>query len=99
MTTPALAVAIRAKTRLSIDEVEKIAVERAPEFRKFEGLIQKYYLHDEKTDEIVGFYLWRSAKDLGEFQESELRATIAKAYQVEGDPRIEVFRVMMTLRD
>jgi len=36
---------------------------------------------------------------LNAYRESELRASIAAAYQATAEPRIEVFNVLKTLRD
>lgn len=77
----------------------RVMHERMPEFRAIEGLQQKYYLEDAESGEYAGLYLWRSPGDLAEFNESELRASIAEAYGVEGEPRIEVYSVLTPLRD
>jgi hypothetical protein len=77
----------------------KIVEERAPEFRALEGLQQKYYLQDPATGEIAGLYLWESPEALDAYRQSELRATIAEAYQAEGQPRVEVYTVVKTLRE
>jgi heme-degrading monooxygenase HmoA len=71
---------------------------RAPDFRALAGLQQKYYLQDAAAGEYAGLYLWQSPDDFAAYRDSELRASIAEAYQVEGEPRIEVYRVMKTLR-
>jgi quinol monooxygenase YgiN len=99
MSEPKLALLVRVKSRLQFDEVMKIVNERAPEFRALAGLQQKYYLEDAATGEMGGLYLWESQEALDAYRESELRASIAKAYQAEGEPRIEVFRVVKTLRE
>jgi heme-degrading monooxygenase HmoA len=99
MKQPALTLLVRFKSPLSLDEVMRIVEERAPEFRALEGLQQKYYLQDAATGEYAGLYLWESPEALTAFQESELRASIAQAYQVEGQPRIEAYRVLKKLRD
>lgn len=99
MTHPALILLVRFKSRLSLDEVTRVAEERAPEFRALGGLVQKYYLHDPESGEIGGLYLWDSPEALAEYRESELRASIADAYETEGEPRVDVLRVLMPLRD
>lgn len=99
MTAPALILLVRFKSRLPFDEVMRIVEERAPEFEALRGLQQKYYLQDATTGEIAGLYLWDSPEALDEYKHSELRATIAQAYQAEGEPRVEVYSVMKTLRD
>lgn len=71
----------------------------APGFQALAGLQQKYYLQDAATGEYAGLYLWQSPADFAAYKDSELRASIAAAYKVEGEPRVEVYRVMRTLRD
>lgn len=99
MGLPAVVVLVRFRSRLSLDEVTRIAAERADEFRELAGLEQKYYLYDEATDEYAGLYVWRSTGDLAAYQDSELRASIAEVYQVEGEPRVAVYRVVDVLHD
>lgn len=98
MPQPTIAVLVRFRSRLSIDEVLSTMRERAPAFRALEGLRQKYYLQDPTTGEYVGLYLWDSSEAFDAYRDSELRASIADAYQVEGEPRIEVFRMIEALR-
>ena len=99
MKKPEFTLHVRFRSKLPFDEVMKIVEERAPEFRALAGLQQKYYLQDPATGEIGGLYLWESQEALTAYRESELRASIAKAYQAEGEPRVEVYRVVKTLRD
>ena len=99
MKKPALVLLVRLKSSLSHDEVNRIVEERAPEFRALSGLQQKYYLQDTQTGEFAGLYLWESGECLESYRNSELRASIAKAYKAEGEPRIEVYRVFKTLRE
>jgi len=82
-----------------MEQVTRIMEERAPEFRALTGLQQKYYLHDPGTGEVAGLYLWESTEAFADYRDSELRATIARAYQAEGEPRIEVYQVLSALRD
>ena len=93
------AVLVRLKTELDRSEIERIMRERAPEFRALEGLEQKYYHKGSEAGEYGGFYLWRSLDDVAEYRESDLAATIAAAYQGVGEPSVEVFKVVMPLRD
>ena len=97
MTQPALVLLVRFRSKLTLDEVMRVAEERAPEFRALTGLQQKYYLQDSESGEYAGLYLWESPEALAEYRDSELRASIAAKYQVEGEPRVEVYRVMMPL--
>ena len=99
MTQPARVLLVRLRSSLPRDEILRIMRERMPEFRALEGLQQKYYLEDPESGEYMGLYLWRSPADLAEFSESDLRASIAAAYGVEGAPRVEVYSVLAALRD
>jgi heme-degrading monooxygenase HmoA len=99
MKTPSLVLLIKFKSPLSLEEVEKVVETRIGEFRALKGLQQKYYLQEPATGEFAGLYLWKSKEDFLSYRDSELRKTIAAAYQVEGEPRIEVFSVVRPLRD
>jgi len=99
MGQPAFIVRIRFKSSLSFDQATKVVEERAPEFEAITGLQQKYYLQDEVSGEYAGLYLWESPEALAEYRDSELRASIAKAYQAQGEPDVEVYRVFKVLRN
>ena len=99
MSQPALMLLVKFKSALSLEEVIKIADSRINEFRALKGLQQKYYLRDSATQEYAGLYLWESREDFLKYRDSELRKSIAKAYQVEGEPRIEVYSVFETLKE
>jgi heme-degrading monooxygenase HmoA len=99
MTQPALVLLVRFRSRLSLEEVIRISEERAPQFRALGGLQQKFYMQDSETGEVAGLYLWESPEALADYRDSDLRASIAAAYQAEGEPRVEVYRVLKHLRD
>jgi len=99
MKQPQLVLRVRLQSDLSFEDVVEIMEERAPEFEALPGLLQKYYLQDPVTGEYGGLYLWESPEALAAYRESDLRASIAKAYQATGEPDIEVFQVLKTLRD
>jgi heme-degrading monooxygenase HmoA len=85
---------------LSFEEVVKVAQERSADFAALEGLQQKYYLHETSSGDYAGLYLWKSPAALAEYRDSDLRASIAKAYHVlQGEPQVEVFKVVKSLRD
>jgi len=99
MSDASLILLVKFKSLLSLDEVSAVIDSRVDDFRKLKGLQQKYYLHEPATNEYAGLYLWKSNEDFLEYRDSELRATIASAYQTEGEPRIEVFNVVRPLRE
>ena len=98
MSQPVLVLLVKFKTPLTLEEVMDVAQSRIEEFRALPGLLQKYYLHELASGEIAGLYLWDSREAFDEYRDSELRKTIAAAYQAEGEPRIEVFDIIETLR-
>ena len=99
MSQPSLILLVKFKSQLSLKEVIKVIDSRIDEFKALKGLQQKYYLQEPATQEYAGLYLWESKEDFLAYRDSELRATIAKAYQTEGEPRIEVFNVVKPLRE
>ncbi|MEZ6010143.1 MAG: YdhR family protein [Planctomycetota bacterium] len=98
MKQPAMALHVRFRSKLPFEEMLRVLEERAPDFAALDGLIHKYYLHDPQTNEVAGFYLWESPEALAAYSKSELRASIAKAYQADGEPRIEAYQVIRSLR-
>ena len=99
MSHASLVLLVKFKSPLTLDEVSLVIDSRVDEFRKLKGLQQKYYLHEPATNEYAGLYLWESSEDFMVYRDSELRATIASAYQTEGEPRIEVFSILRPLRE
>lgn len=98
MSRPVLAMLVKFKSALSIEEITEVIHNRINEFRALEGLEQKYYLRDQATGEVGGLYIWRSEEDFTSYRNSALRATIAQAYQTQGEPSIELFDIVETLR-
>jgi quinol monooxygenase YgiN len=96
---PTTVLLIKFKTQMSEDELLRIAKDRANEFRALAGLVQKYYVRDKQTGEVGGLYLWDSPEALDEYRKSELRASIAAAYNTTGAPDIQVLDVLMVLRE
>ena len=99
MSQASLILLVKFKSALSLEEVSAVIDSRTDEFRELKGLQQKYYLHEPATDEYAGLYFWESNEDFLVYRDSELRATIASAYQTEGEPRIEVFNILKPLRE
>ena len=98
MAQPALIMFVRFKSALPFAELMEIANERADAFRALPGLLQKYYVQDPASGEVGGVYVWDSKESMEKYRDSDLRASIGAAYQVEGTPRVEVLRVEMPLR-
>ncbi len=62
-------------------------------------MIQKYYLSFPDSGEHGAVYLWESADALRAFSGSDLARTIPDAYQVDGDPQVEIADVALVLHD
>lgn len=99
MNQPALMLLVKFKSPLSLAEVTEVVNSRIDDFRALKGLRQKYYFEDTATGEYGGLYLWDSKEALTEYRESELRRSIGRAYRTEGEPRVETFKVLMSLRE
>ena len=99
MNQPELVLMVKFKSRLSFEDVMKIVDSRIDEFRALKGLTQKYYFQDPSNGEIGGIYIWNTKQDFLEYKDSELRASIAKAYQAVGEPRIELLNIVKLLRN
>lgn len=89
---------VKFKSTLSDSEVLKLYEQRAPQYLKLPGLLQKYYIKDKKTDEHGAVYLWDPRKSMQEFERSELSHSIPEAYKIVGQPRIEILDLVYTLR-
>ena len=89
---------VKFKSALSDSEVLRLYEQRAPQYRKLSGLIQKYYIKDKQTGEHGAVYLWDSMESMETFQQSELSRSIPEAYKIVGQPRIEVLDLVYTLR-
>ncbi len=87
------------KSGLSEEEADLVMHERAPLFREVVGLLQKYYLKDEKTGERGAVYIWESEAAMQAFRQTALAHTMSEVYRIEGDKRLELFDVMLVLHD
>lgn len=90
---------VRFKSGLPAGEVPEVFEARAPRYRAVAGLIQKIYLSFPDTGEHGAVYLWETAEAMQAFRTSDLARSIPHAYQIEGDPVIDVGEVELVLRD
>ena len=96
---PAIMLIVRGlRSALPPAEFERRYNERMPQFRDLPGLIQKYYAYDPSTGEWAGIYLWDSEESLTAYLASDLRKSIATAYELTEPPRIERFDLVDALR-
>lgn len=90
---------IKLKTGLAENELLSTAREREHYFKEIPGLLQKYYVKLGQAGQYGGVYVWDSKESLKAFQESELAASIPKAYKLTEAPDIEILDVLFQLRD
>ena len=90
---------VRVESGLPEEEMLAVAKERAPRFRELPGLIQKYYVKLGAPNQYGGIYIWDSMESLKAYRESELAATIAKAYKAVRPPEVEVLEGLFPLRE
>jgi heme-degrading monooxygenase HmoA len=89
---------VKFKSALSDSEVLERYDGRAPRYRAQPGLIQKYYIKDDQTDEHGAVYLWDSMKSMRDFEQSELARSIPETYKIVGKARVEIYSTVYTLR-
>lgn len=82
---------------MDFDAMWDICEERMPTFREVPGLVQKVYLWDDEAEEISGLYLFEDEQSLEAFLDSDLRASIPAAYDVQGTPDVRRWSVPGTL--
>lgn len=87
---------IRFKTRLSYNEVNQRFNDRADQYRKVPGLIQKYYVKFDEG-EYGGVYMWDSNESLNAWRNTNLSGTVAETYQIEGTASRQLAEVMLVL--
>jgi heme-degrading monooxygenase HmoA len=89
---------VRFRSKLEDDAVEAKFEERADQYRRVPGLVEKIYLRYRESGEYGAIYVWESDEALARFRESELARTIPEAYQVEAAPSSELADVSLVVR-
>jgi heme-degrading monooxygenase HmoA len=89
---------VRFRSKLEDDAVEAKFEERADQYRRVPGLVEKIYLRYRETGDYGAIYVWESDEALARFRESELARKIPEAYQVEAAPSSELADVSLVVR-
>lgn len=84
---------------LSHDEIERTMRRRAGKFREVEGLVQKYFVHDEGDDRYGAFFIFDSPDSRDAYFESDLSAGVGEAYAIEGGADVTTAHLMFPLRE
>lgn len=69
-------------------------------FRNVPGLIQKYYIAEEGTGALSGFYIFETKSDRAAFWDSDLATSIPARYGVIAETlRVEQYDMAIVLND
>ena len=80
------------------EAVYRLMDERVPAFRQVPGLLQKYFCRERATGKYAGVYLGDSEEALRRYRQADLARSTGVAYNVDGQPRSEMFEVLCPLR-
>jgi hypothetical protein len=91
---------VKFKTSLSGEQLGAVCQEDLEAFRQVPGLIQKYYLAEEKTGAINGLYIFETTEDRSCFWASGLAKSIPARYGIIPETlRVEEFEMLIVLND
>ncbi len=100
MTNSEAVLLVKFNSILSQEDLQKTCVEDLEVFRNVPGLIQKYYISEESTGAISGFYIFRNKKAREAFWNSELAKRIPARYGGIPDSfRVEQYEMAIVLND
>ena len=80
-------------TKLSEEEVLKIAENRKDQFQSVPGLIRKFWTRDEKTKVFQGIFEFESKEALNDYLKTDFAQSVAKTYQTIEPVSIQILRV------
>ncbi|WP_460219452.1 YdhR family protein [Psychroserpens sp. MEBiC05023] len=90
---------IKLKSNLPEEDLLSRAKEREPQFKKIQGLLQKYYVKIGQSGQYGGIYIWESQEALNAYRESNLAKSIPEAYEIIEAPSIEMMDILFQLRE
>ena len=91
--------AVKFRSKLETKELLSVCNENLQDFRDVPGLIEKYYLAEELTDAISGFYIFSTVSAREAFWTSELAKDIVPRYGVIVDTlRVERYDMAIVLK-
>ena len=92
--------AIKFKSTLGSDELSKTIEENLQGYREVPGLVEKYFLSEEGSGLIGGFYVFSTVSAREAFWESELSKASVPRYGVVVDTaRVERYVIELVLTD
>ena len=91
---------VKFKSNLTPGKSIKVCQEDLETFRNVPGLLQKYYLAEETTGVISGFYIFENRNARTSFWNSELAKSITRRYGVIPESlRVEEYEMVIVLND
>jgi hypothetical protein len=87
------------KSNLPKEEVIRNFEARADLYRAVPGLVQKYYIHDEKTGHFGGIHIFDSLESAEMFMNSALVKSIGSAQSSHEPPTIRLLHIDLVLHD
>lgn len=85
---------VRFQSGLTDEQVQGLYEARADGYQRVPGLVEKLYLR-YRSGEHGAVYVWEDEEALEAFRASDLGRSIGTAYQVEGEPQIELADVTL----
>lgn len=91
---------VKFKSSLTPENLMKTCQEDLEDFRNVPGLLQKYYISEESTGAISGFYIFENKEARAAFWNSELAKNIPARYGGLPDSfRVEQYEMAIVLND
>lgn len=91
---------VKFNSTLSPENLQKTCLEDLEVFRSVPGLIQKYYISEESTGAISGFYIFENKKARESFWNSDIAKNIPARYGGIPDSfRVEKYEMAIVLND
>ncbi len=91
---------VKFKSTFSAELLLNVCKQNLEDFRNVPGLIQKYYIAEEGTGALSGFYIFETKSARAAFWTSELAKNIPAQYGVIAETlRVEQYDVAIVLND
>ena len=91
---------VKFKSTFSAEELINVCQENLKDFRNVPGLIQKYYIAEEGTGAISGFYIFETKSAREAFWSSNLAKKIPAQYRMIAETlRVEQYDMAIVLND
>lgn len=84
---------------LDHEEVTETMRQRAERFRAVDGLVQKYFVHDEANGRYGACFIFDSVASRDAYFESDLSAGVGEAYAITGTPEVTKAHLLFPLRE